>query len=272
MKNQINIVEHFYTIQGEGLFCGTPSYFIRMSICPLRCSFCDSKFTWKRTGLNFTIEELHDKIVNYPCKHIVITGGEPFYHTNFPNLVKMVSFFLSKAYIVTIETTGIQTLEQLYTGKLTNNIISFLNEIPDTLNCNNIYFSVSPKFNLDAYSEVPMFGNECLTISTIYNFYNFINWMENLDGAKMLQKINRENVYFKFVYYKDTHQAIEFFIKNYIPEYLYSNIFVMPQTSIPINPEEEKENKKMTAEFCKANGVRYSPRIHIDVWGLQKGK
>ena len=92
------INEMFETIQGEGVFTGVPAVFVRLQICPVGCSWCDTKQTWEalpedETSLGDIMVKTEDSptwcsvsaedIVNeykqqgYTAKHIVITGGEP---------------------------------------------------------------------------------------------------------------------------------------------------------------------------------------------------
>ena len=81
----------------------------------------------------------------------------------------------------------------------------------------------------------------------------------------------RKYFYYKFVYNKNTEGLIEDFIRHYVPEELYDNVFIMPETPLS-NLKEKNNNMEEAAEFCKKIGVRYSPRIHVDIWGLQKGR
>ena len=68
----------WYTIQGEGPFVGTPSIFVRLSDCNLRCFWCDTEF---ETGTEKNADQLAQAIIRLadlnPCRFIVITGGEP---------------------------------------------------------------------------------------------------------------------------------------------------------------------------------------------------
>lgn len=68
------INEIFYSLQGEGAHTGCPSVFVRFSGCNMRCIFCD---TDHETGIIMTTREIIDRINQYPCKWIVLTGGEP---------------------------------------------------------------------------------------------------------------------------------------------------------------------------------------------------
>ncbi len=76
--------EVFVSIQGEGVTAGMPSVFIRLSLCNLRCSWCDTKYTWdwerfdpKDQIISIEAEELLRRVDATGMKNVVITGGEP---------------------------------------------------------------------------------------------------------------------------------------------------------------------------------------------------
>lgn len=78
MKLLIN--EIFFSIQGEGPNMGKPAIFVRLGGCNLACSWCDSKYTWDPKQADNKVSDLMTlvkQIKKYPCKHLVITGGEP---------------------------------------------------------------------------------------------------------------------------------------------------------------------------------------------------
>jgi 7-carboxy-7-deazaguanine synthase len=75
-----NQVQIFETVQGEGMFLGVPSFFIRLQGCSVRCFFCDEKKTWALGTKNEQIlnyEEILEQlqIMNSGLKRVVITGG-----------------------------------------------------------------------------------------------------------------------------------------------------------------------------------------------------
>lgn len=119
----VPINEIFYTLQGEARFTGTPAIFIRTQGCPVGCSFCDTKYSWfleesnevdQEDILNDNHELEHWANVdpermlewcqnNAPaCKHIVLTGGEPYVH----DLADFTKLFCDAGYTVQLETSA----------------------------------------------------------------------------------------------------------------------------------------------------------------------
>lgn len=79
LANLYHQAEIFYSIQGEGVSVGKPSIFIRLAGCNLACTWCDTAYSWNGSvkAVYLSLEELVNKVLQYPCKHLVITGGEP---------------------------------------------------------------------------------------------------------------------------------------------------------------------------------------------------
>jgi 7-carboxy-7-deazaguanine synthase len=71
------VSELFYSIQGESTRAGLPCVFLRLCGCNLRCSYCDSQYTWDKEGRAMHIEEVAAQVANYPKALVEITGGEP---------------------------------------------------------------------------------------------------------------------------------------------------------------------------------------------------
>mgnify|MGYP005827391123 CR=1 FL=1 len=93
----------FYTLQGEGYHTGTPSIFIRLSDCNLRCSFCDTEFL---SGETMDEKDIILECQRYEGKHIVLTGGEP----GAQDISKLVYELRKVRYYVQIETNGMFAL------------------------------------------------------------------------------------------------------------------------------------------------------------------
>ena len=75
------VMEHFYTLQGEGFFQGQAAYFIRLGGCDVGCIWCDVKESWDADAHpQYRIAELVDWVQQHPGRIVVITGGEPLMH------------------------------------------------------------------------------------------------------------------------------------------------------------------------------------------------
>jgi len=101
----LDISEIFCSIQGEGIYTGVPSIFIRLQGCSSHCIWCDTNFGQnKNLGKRMTNEEILNKISEYKyINHIVITGGEP---TEQMEGLRAFLSFLSAHFFVTVETNG----------------------------------------------------------------------------------------------------------------------------------------------------------------------
>lgn len=74
----MRISEIFHSIQGEGKLAGVPSAFVRASGCNLRCAWCDTPYSsWDPEGDELTVDQIVARIMQFGSRHVVITGGEP---------------------------------------------------------------------------------------------------------------------------------------------------------------------------------------------------
>lgn len=100
MKLKIN--EIFYSIQGESTYAGLPCIFIRLTYCNLRCTWCDSEYTF-HDGKDMTIDEILNEIQKYDCNLVEVTGGEPLFQGNCIPLLEKLE---EKNYHILLETGG----------------------------------------------------------------------------------------------------------------------------------------------------------------------
>ena len=104
---RLPVMEHFYTIQGEGFHQGRAAYFIRLGGCDVGCVWCDVKESWDADKHpKFEVESLKLKVLETPAKLVVITGGEPLMH----NLDELTSSLHSAGLETNIETSGAHPL------------------------------------------------------------------------------------------------------------------------------------------------------------------
>ncbi len=101
------VMEHFYTIQGEGFHQGRAAYFIRLGGCDVGCVWCDVKDSWDATAHPMMeINELVNLVKVTPAEVVVITGGEPLMHQ-----LDVLTTELQRAGLKThIETSGAHPL------------------------------------------------------------------------------------------------------------------------------------------------------------------
>lgn len=106
---ELSINELYYTIQGECRFQGTPTIFVRTSHCPLRCTWCDSKYTFYDGTPRKTADVLAE-VGRYPAKHVCLTGGEPLAQPESFALAKQLA---ERGYTVEVETSGSEPIARL---------------------------------------------------------------------------------------------------------------------------------------------------------------
>jgi len=107
-QSTLPVMEHFYTLQGEGSHSGRAAYFIRLAGCDVGCVWCDVKESWDISPNQYlTIENIVAAVGQTPTDFVVITGGEPTMH----NLTELTSALHAKGYEIAIETAGVHPLK-----------------------------------------------------------------------------------------------------------------------------------------------------------------
>ena len=97
------VMEHFYTLQGEGFHQGRAAYFIRLGGCDVGCVWCDVKESWDVTNHpSYAIDDLVLNVKQTPAEIVVITGGEPTLH----NLDALTKELKSTGLRTHLETSG----------------------------------------------------------------------------------------------------------------------------------------------------------------------
>ncbi len=105
----LNIIEIFASIQGETSLTGFPTAFIRLAACNLRCSWCDTPYSFGR-GTPFSIDAILDQVHEFGCPYVCVTGGEPLLQENVYLLMQQL---LARGYRVSLETGGSLTTEKV---------------------------------------------------------------------------------------------------------------------------------------------------------------
>lgn len=98
----LRVTEIFHSIQGESTHAGRPCTFVRLTGCPMRCTWCDSEYTFTG-GDHFKIEEIMQRVRDFGCRLVEVTGGEPLAQREACELIQQLC---EEEYEVLIETGG----------------------------------------------------------------------------------------------------------------------------------------------------------------------
>ncbi len=228
---EYRVSEIFYSLQGEGTLTGTPSLFIRLSGCNLRCVWCDTPYaSWNPEGEHWSLARiLGTARKSWPNHHIVITGGEPMIA---PGIVTLTERLKEDDFHITIETAG---------------------TVFESVTCD--LMSISPK----------------LANSTPHK-KDKGRWAAQHERLRyqpdVLKKLIANYDYqLKFVVAEPDDLAE---IRDIV------NAIGADRSKVVLMPEGTKasviaKRAGWIAEACKNNYYRYSPRLHIDLWGDKRG-
>ncbi|GAC1405460.1 MAG: 7-carboxy-7-deazaguanine synthase QueE [Ktedonobacteraceae bacterium] len=101
----MNVMEIYRSVQGEGMLLGVPTTFVRFFACNLRCSWCDTKYSWSvregGTWESLTPQAVAEQVHALGARHIVLTGGEPTLQKDLPQLAELLK---TEGHHLTVET------------------------------------------------------------------------------------------------------------------------------------------------------------------------
>ncbi|MCU4156920.1 7-carboxy-7-deazaguanine synthase QueE [Carboxylicivirga sp. A043] len=249
------------TIQGEGKLAGVPSLFIRLSGCNLRCiwqmedgtySRCDTRYASFQP--NEIIELEVDKVVDWVrynignIKHVVITGGEPLLQRRaLADLCQKLKEQLNVH--ITIESNG---------SIFDENVAAWVD-----------LFSISPKLSNSVPSpeKLAVFG---LKENTVFKKHaqKRVN-IEALQSYVDLANNSNKELQLKFVVGRknDYKEILSDFIEQ-LNNCQASDILLMPLGATKV---EVSRSSPMVLDMAIANGWRFSPRVHIELFGSKSG-
>ena len=248
------LVEHFYSIQGEGKYTGTPSLFLRFGGCNMKCEGfgcketasdgtqvmgCDTVYAVNKEHFSHSwveiikVQELLNILDLYELPgavDIVLTGGEPLIYANDPIFV------------------------------------TFLNELHR--NGHRICFETNGSLDVD-FVQYPVY-KECIFALSVKLSNSGESLKKRVNGDVIYSLAsNAKEAFFKF---SIDAESIDLGLEEEIEEILIHS----PKTQVYCMPvggskEEVERNTEPLIEFCKTKGYNFSDRLHIRVWDQNKG-
>jgi 7-carboxy-7-deazaguanine synthase len=98
----MRVTEIFHSIQGESTFAGLPCVFVRVTGCPLRCTWCDTAYAF-HDGEEMSLDRIIERVASFGCRLVEITGGEPLHD---PVAFDLITRLLDAGSTVLVETSG----------------------------------------------------------------------------------------------------------------------------------------------------------------------
>lgn len=96
------VTEIFLSIQGESTLAGLPTVFIRLTGCPLRCTYCDTQYAYGG-GKRMALPEILEEVRGYGVPYVCVTGGEPLAQRGTGELLRRLC---DEGFTVSLETSG----------------------------------------------------------------------------------------------------------------------------------------------------------------------
>ncbi len=250
----IYLVEHFYSIQGEGRYTGTPSVFFRFGGCNMRCEGfgciekasdgvevlgCDTVYAVNKEHFSHNWVAIYDhrellrvlELYELPkAVDIVLTGGEPLIYANDEVFVLFLEKLLERGHKITFETNG------------------------------------SLNVDFEKYSVY----KECVFALSVKLSNSKESFAKRVRGDVIYNiASNAKEAFFKFsIDAESIDLGLEEEIESISIHAPTTQVYCMPLGG---SKEEVQANTEPLVEFCKAKGYVFSDRLHIRIWDQNKG-
>lgn len=106
---ELRVTEIFYSLQGESNTVGIPTVFVRLTGCPLRCTYCDTSYAFTG-GTQKTLDQVLQEVAVYGTSYVTVTGGEPLAQKS---CLDLLSALAEQDYRVSLETSGALGVSQI---------------------------------------------------------------------------------------------------------------------------------------------------------------
>lgn len=226
--------EIFATVQGEGTSAGVPSVFVRLADCNLRCSWCDTKYTWDWSTydraaetVELDVDAVAERVLEVSgdgVRNAVFTGGEPLLQQD--DLTPLAERLRERGFRIEVETNGTVVPTEAFAACVDQ-------------------WNVSPKLASSGNAE-----------------------RARQRPAALQWFAARPNAHLKFVMTSDADVAE-------VGELVEA--LGLPRARVLLSPEGVDattlaERSRWLAERCQAHGYRLGTRLHVFLWGSERGR
>lgn len=233
--SKLRIADIFTSIQGEGIWAGVPSTFVRVSGCNLRCRWCDTPYaSFRPEGPTLNVTDIADQVQAAEVRHVVLTGGEPM---QFDPIEELAAILRDSGHTITIETAG-----------------TIFRDLPCDL------MSISPKLANSTPSDAEAgIGWRERHERTRTDRDPLRNLMEAYD-CQLKFVVDPESSL-------DDLLEIESILAE-LPQVPADRILLMPEGT---DRETLQRRERLLVPLCQARGWRLCPRLHIVWFGNTRG-
>ena len=284
--NKIKIAELFYSLQGEGLYAGVPSIFLRTFGCNFECR----GFGMPKGELSQEAERIADEVdlsrANYDTLPIALTGCDSYasWHPKYKHLSKMMT-------IEEIAQESIQLIDdqawKFQGGTEFKNIHYVITGGEPLLGWQRAYPELFEMLHSNGFRNVTFETNGTQELTDDFRDYLMLSALKNQkmnltfsvsaklqeSGENYSKAIRPDiiasyqtygNVYLKFVV-SNMYDIDEIYnvVSKYKDAGFNGEVFLMPEGG---NPDNYHANTQKVAELCMSEGYRYSPRLQVDIW------
>jgi 7-carboxy-7-deazaguanine synthase len=228
----MKLAELFYSIQGEGKLGGVPSVFVRASGCNLRCTWCDTPYaSWDPEGEDVAVDEIVRRVLAFGARHVVLTGGEPMI---MPDIASLAEALTENALHVTLETAA----------------------------------TVYEPIRIDLASLSPKLSNST-PIDRAGGRFALAHDRQRINVDVIRQFIETApDFQLKFVISSETDIDEIHTLLRQLPKWRPCDVLLMPEGT---DAAALDARGAWIAELCKKTGFRFSPRLHIALYGNVRG-